>query len=346
MKNKLAYIGLASLLFTTAFTACDSEDNDFPDFDYQTVYFANQNALRTIELGDEEFVDNSLDNEHCCNILATWGGGYGNSKNIQINYVVDPSLCDGLYFAGTNTPVSVMPESYYTLSSDKLLIPSGKISGGVKVQLTDAFFQDERAVESYYVIPLRMTEVSGADSILLGKPNVASPLWTKADDWAVAPKNYVLYCIKFVNPWHGEYLRRGVDQITENGSSRQNVRHGQYVEKDEACQVVTSAFKDDKLALTVKDSNGLNHSFTLKLSFQDDGSCSVSSATQGVTAQGTGSFVQKGEKNSLGGKDRNAIYLDYSVNMQAQNMQIASKDTLVLRTRNVYGGTTFDVERK
>ena len=46
MKKKLAYIGLASLLLS--FTACESSDNEFPDFDYQTVYFASQYGLRTI----------------------------------------------------------------------------------------------------------------------------------------------------------------------------------------------------------------------------------------------------------------------------------------------------------
>ena len=48
MKKKLAYIGLTSLLLS--FTACESSDNEFSDFDYQTVYFANQYGLRTIEL--------------------------------------------------------------------------------------------------------------------------------------------------------------------------------------------------------------------------------------------------------------------------------------------------------
>lgn len=69
---------MASLLLS--FTSCESSDNEFPDFDYQTVYFANQYALRTIELGEDEFVDNSIDNEHKFSINAAWGGGYTNRK--------------------------------------------------------------------------------------------------------------------------------------------------------------------------------------------------------------------------------------------------------------------------
>lgn len=50
MKKNLAYIGLVLLILT--WTSCESSDNEFPDFDYQTVYFANQYGLRTIELGE------------------------------------------------------------------------------------------------------------------------------------------------------------------------------------------------------------------------------------------------------------------------------------------------------
>ena len=74
MKKNLAYIGLVLLILT--WTSCESSDNEFPDFDYQTVYFANQYGLRTIELGESEFVDNTLDNQHKMIIKAAWGGGY------------------------------------------------------------------------------------------------------------------------------------------------------------------------------------------------------------------------------------------------------------------------------
>ena len=97
MKKKLAYIGLASLLLS--FTACESSDNEFPDFDYQTVYFASQYGLRTIELGEDEFLDNSLDNQHKVSIKAAWGGGYTNRKNVIIDTQVDESLCENLYLS-------------------------------------------------------------------------------------------------------------------------------------------------------------------------------------------------------------------------------------------------------
>lgn len=81
------------------------------------------------------------------------------------------------------------------------------------------------------MIPLRMTGVIGADSILQGEAAVADPVLTNNGHWTVQPKNFVLYAVKYVNPQHGEYLRRGVDQAVINGVSSQIVRHQQYVEK-------------------------------------------------------------------------------------------------------------------
>ena len=80
------------------------------------------------------------------------------------------------------------------------------------------------------------------------------------------------------------------------------------------------------------------------MNFNEDGNCTLTSATDGVTVNGSGKFVKDGEKNSLGGKDRDAIYLDYTVNLTNLNRQYVTKDTLVLRTRGVQGGTTFNAE--
>lgn len=344
MKKNLIYFGLASLLLS--FTSCESSDNEFPDFDYQTVYFANQYALRTIELGEDEFVDNSIDNEHKVSINAAWGGGYTNRKNVIIDYVVDESLCDNLYFKGTDTPVTPMPSSYYTLTSDQINIPSGSIMGGVVVQLTDAFFADEKSLSNNYVIPLRMTDVQGADSILQGKPAVTDPVLTNSGDWSVQPKNFVLYAVKYVNPQHGEYMRRGIDQAVINGTSSEIVRHQQYVEKDERVYVTTKSLTDNILSLSTNDASGNLFNYDVRLSFADDGTCTVSSTSDDLEVSGTGKFVRDGEKNSLGGKDRDAIYLDYTVDFKTKNMKYATKDTLVLSTRGVQGGTTFDIDIK
>ncbi len=345
MKKNLLYIGMASL-FLGAMASCESGTNEFADFDYSTVYFANQFAERTLELGEDEFVDNSMDNEHKVSIKAAWGGGYTNRRNVTIDVEVDESLCDRLYFQGTDTPVTPMPSNYYTLASNQINIPEGQVSGGVEVQLTDAFFADEKTTGNYYAIPLRMLHVEGADSILQGTAAVENPTLTNTGDWTTQPKNYVLYAIKYVNEWHGEYLRRGMDQITANGTTTSTYRGEQYIEDDEVVYMTTQNLTGSILALSAHDQAGNLVNYNVNLRFADDGSCTLSSMTDGITVTGNGKFVKDGEKNSLGGKDRDALYLDYRVNFENLNMQYATTDTLVLRTRGVQGGKTFEVERR
>jgi len=81
----------------------------------------------------------------------------------------------------------------------------------------------------------------------------------------------------------------------------------------------------------------------LKLSFDESGNCTVSSNSANVEASGTGRYVVKGDKNSWGGKDRDVLYLDYTV--KYAGITCASKDTLVVRDRGVKA-EWFNVTRK
>lgn len=345
MKKNIIFSGLVVMLLS--FSSCENQDQQFPDFDYQTVYFATQYAMRTVELGEDEQVDNSLDNQHKVEIQAVMGGAYTNNKDRVIDFQVDNSLCDNLYFRGTNVPVTPLPANYYQLASNKITIATGNIQGGVEVQLTDAFFEDEKALTNNYVIPLVMTAVHGADSILQGYPVVDNPNRLTGSDWDILPKDYVLYGVKYVNPWHGVYLRRGIDDKTMgNSTPTTEVRRKEFVEDDEVVRTTTKSLKEVDLPLTTQDASGINVTYTLRLNFADDGTCTVESPSASFTISGSGKFVSKGEKNSLGGKNRDAIYLDYTVDFLSQNMKYATKDTLVLRERGVYGAETFDIEKR
>lgn len=332
-KNKILF-GLAGLVLL--FSRCRNQDVVYPDFPYQTVYFANQYPVRTVELGDDEFVDNSLDNQHKISIKATIGGTRDNKKNITVDFHVDESLCNGLIFNGPNNKVMPMPSSYYHLASNQITILPGNILGGVEVQLTDDFFADPNALSNTYVIPLVMTKATGVDSILQGKALVANPNRCVDANWSVKPKDFVLYAVKYVNPWHGNYLRRGTDQITKaDGSASTAVRHSQYVENNPVMALTTSSMKTVSMPLTVTNSSGQAVTYTLILTFNTDGTCTVTSTSASLDVAGTGKFVSKGEKNSFGGQDRDGLYLDYTVNFKDLNFKYATKDTLVLRDRGV-----------
>ena len=314
MKTFIKIMGMALGVLALT-TACHSGDNEFDDFDYTTVYFANQYPLRTVELGEDLEVDLTNDNQHIVSINAATGGSYSNNNDIYLDYTIDPTLCSGLSFSD-GTAIQVMPTSYYNLVSESMVIPSGKIQGGLKVQLTDAFFADAKSLSCNYVIPVKLNSVKGADSIL-------------------SDKNFVLYAIKYVNPWQGIYLRRGVDKITTASGTTTNVRHATYVENDELQTVTTGALNKALMVIAVKDAAGKDHNCTLILTFNDNGVCSVSTETDGFEVSGTGSFVIKGEKESMGGIDRNALYLNYTVKSQTLATTVATTDTMVVRNRGI-----------
>lgn len=317
--KKIIYISLAIL---SALTSCKNADIEFPDYGMQSVYFAYQGPIRTITLGEDIF-DTSLDNEHKLQIMATTGGVYSNKQDVTIGIAVDNSLTQGLSFpTPINGMVRAMPSNYYTLASDKIVIPKGQLIGGVEVQLTDAFFADPLSASITYVIPLTMTSVANADSIL-------------------SNKDHTLYAVKYVNPWHGNYLRRGKDVLVGKGGNtalnQTIVRRMQYVEKDELKLLSTRTLTQTVFPVTFREADGTNINRPLLLSFDNDGNCTVSSADGTFAASGSGKFVKKGEKQSWGNKDRDALYLNYQVELADRN--VTSTDTLVLRDRGVKAET-------
>ena len=334
--NKTGMVALG-IMMAVAATSCKNADNEFPDYDGGvTVYFANQYPARTVVLGEYPDGDNTLDNQHQVMIMATQAGAY-KPKDIKINVAVDPSLAAGLTFPD-GSPVKVMPDNYYSLESTTLTKKQDYLFGTV-VNLTDAFFADPEAIKNTYVIPVRMLSQTGADQILSGTPvnPEGNPARTDASAWSVQPQDFVLYCVKYVNPWDASYLRRGVDDVTDavEGKSR-NVRHAQYVEKDEVVRLTTKSMSEIVFPLStiVPDGESVKTlTCDLVLKFDGEGNVSISSSTQGMSASGTGKFVKLGDKNSFANQDRDVLYLDYNVDFGPR--QFVTKDTLVVRSREI-----------
>lgn len=317
----LLAVGVAAM----AMVSCENQDTDFPDFDYQTGYFAYQTPIRTLVLGNDERTNNSIDNEHKVRIYAV-AGGTRNGIKATLGFVVDENLCNNLEFSD-GTPVLPMPSDWYTIQGDQ--IPINGLNGYVEVQLNDAFFNDPKAITNTYVIPLRLTdEYAGVDSILRGEPLVENPWRLQSSDWSIAPKDYVLYLVKFISPWSGNYLRRGIDKIEENGTTTTNVRHEQYIEYDEVFNLATTALN----TVSYKFDNNCN----LLLRFNEETKeCTLSTDNKAYTVTGTGKFVEKVPDEVWSEKARDVIYLDYTVTTAGKT--VATKDTLVARDRGVSG---------
>ena len=317
----LLAVGVAAM----AMVSCENQDTDFPDFDYQTGYFAYQTPIRTLVLGTDEVNNNTTDNEHKVRIYAV-AGGTRNGIKATLGFEVDPDLCKNLTFSD-GTPVLAMPSNYYTIQGDQ--IPINGLNGYVEVKLNEEFFKDPKAIKNTYVIPLRLTdEYAGVDSILRGKPLVENPWRLQSSDWSIAPKDYVLYLVKFISPWSGNYLRRGIDVINENGTTTTNIRHEQYIERDEIYNLATQALN------TVSCKFDDNCNLILKFN-EETKECTITTDNNAYTVTGTGKFVEKVPEEVWSEKARDVIYLDYTVTTAGKT--VATKDTLVARDRAVSG---------
>lgn len=291
LNNIFKYMSAAVLAL--GFASCENGDNEFPDYEEQTVYFPYQYPVRTLVMGDDEY-DTSLDKQHKCKIMATFGGSY-NGSNGSVEVAVDNSLVNNLTF-GDGTPIKAMPESYYTLST-KTLAFNGTYNGSTEVQLTDAFFNDPDAAKGVYVIPLVMTSQKGFTRILSGTPNEEGATPSRLDEgaWNVKPMDYVLYCVKYLNKYSGYWLAEGKDIINDEIGQKTQDRKAASVEKRNVIKIETKSLSQSILTVSYpfeyndvdKDGNPKISTKTLTadllLTFDGSDNCTITSATDGVT---------------------------------------------------------------
>jgi hypothetical protein len=311
---------------------CQNQDFDFPDFDYTAVYFPQQYPVRTLILGDDR-VDNSMDKQLKFHIGVSIGGMYENKQDWHVNYVIDNSLSDRLKNQNGDI-IKAIPSAYYTITpAETIVIPRGSFDGLAEVQLTDAFLDDPEALKGTYVIPLRIT-TSDADSVLHGFPYTANPNRNIASNWSpnALPKDYTLFAVTYINPYHGVYLHRGIDQTydeTGNNLKGTTVFRQKFVEQD---QLITLTTSGRNTILTDGVANNIGSKNSMKLIFDASGNIVVSSvSTSPRLVTGTGKWVKGGD--SWGGEVKDVIYLDYQYFMETDLHKV--KDTLVFRNNNV-----------
>jgi len=385
MKLKKYIYGVALGALSLTFASCYNADREFPDYEEgTTAYFAYQNPVRTLVLGNDIY-DNELDNAHKCRIWSTMGGAYS-GRDATVGIAIDETLCDNLWFvdAGGNpsTPVLPLPQSYYKLLSNSIPY-NGDVRGYVEVQFTDEFFNDPKSIENTYVIPLVMTNATGIDHILTGTPREGlSPSRTNTEDWETLAKDYVLYCVKYMNPWQGKYIRRGVDNVTEKGETTTVVRkdfslvntdRDRYTENpvnqnDEICGITTKNMTQAIFPISIKRS-GNQASITCNLVLTFSGNqCSISTDDDDVVSTGSGEYIENGsgkpeykdyQWQGEGKADqRDILRLAYNVTLKKgkllgydekgnpkyleNDIDVSTNDTLVIQTRESNKKEFFD----
>jgi len=348
MMNLKKYIYVGALgAFALTVASCYNADQDFPDYEGgTTAYFAYQFPVRTLVLGNDIY-DNSLDQAHKCRIWSTMGGAYG-GRDAVVEIGVADSLCDNLWFVddggNPSIPVRPMPSNYYRLLADNIPY-NGDARGYVEVQFTDDFFSDSAAIQNTYVIPLLMKSVRGIDRILTGSPREGlTPARTNTEDWDVLAKDYVLYCVKYMNPWQGKYIRRGVDNVTENdvtttvvrkdfslvNSDLEHYKENPVNQNDEICGITTKNMTQAIFPVSInigKDASGdarPSQICNLILTFDGD-QCTITTEDADATSSGSGEFIVKGTEKpeykdyqwgSINGEpvQRDILRLAYNVN--------------------------------
>lgn len=313
--------------------ACKNQNFDFPDYKYTSGYFPYQYPVRTLVLGDYIY-DNTNDNNHKFLISAAIGGLYSNNMDRVFDIAVDKSLCDKVLFTSTLDTIRMMPTNYYSLSSpDKLIVPKGEVNGSIEVQLTDAFFNDPLTIKNTYVVPVRLVSSLDVDTILKGKSTKSNPDPRVAGQWDIAPKDFTMFAVKYINPYHGKYLHRGTSVVKDASSTvlQTTVYRTPYITNNELWSLVTTGKNQVSVQGTVR-STIITGVLKMLLTFADNGDCTI---TQNVgstfTITGTGKF--KTDADEWGNEKRDAIQISYQLTSGANTY--SATDTLVIRDRAV-----------
>lgn len=333
MKKLLILLGLAVTLFS-----CENRENDFEDYDFQTVYFPIQYPARTLALGESRS-DNTIDLEHAFSIGVAVGGMYENTVNRVVDIRLAPELVDGVTVSGR--PLQILPANYYqSMNFDQITIPTGSFNGTIRINLTDAFFADSLSTDVNYVIPL-VIEPTTQDSVLNGVP--LPEIGSGADrrvpsDWmpGFEPKDYTLFAVKYINRYHGTFLHSGVDEtLDENGNVVETFTYkASYVEQDLLTLLTTKSLTTCFMDRLGGQNQG--DKFKVELEFNDaNSSIKITSANGDNTVSGTGTFVEADDPNAVIWGDRGHMTLNLDYYYTVDGVRHHAKDQLVYRDNNM-----------
>ncbi len=340
MKKNISIL-IVTVLIASSMVGCENQPIDFDDYDITTCYFPYQTPARSILLGKYKPGFNESDINHQFEIGLTMSGVYENEIDREVHFQVDESLLQGV------VNVTALPQAYYSIETESpVTIPAGSTKGRISVQLTEAFFEDNMSLAPLdsvnYVVPMIITDAVGLDSILQGDAadGVSNPVRTNAGDWSVQPKDFTLYGIKFINKYHGNYLRRGTDVLDTFNIATSTyeydttiVYHEKYTERDEVVMLTSTSLSKVVLSSPIRRGDlATPGDIDLLLTFDQSENCAVFDNNTMVEI-GNGAFIENGD--SWGGEDQDVIHIEYSFLDTINNEMHLVSDTLVIRDRAV-----------
>lgn len=147
----LLFCVFQAVVFVTFLSSCEFDDIE-DKYDYSSVCFVYQDYIRNVIVGEGLKLG----------VGVTLTGLSSNREERIVYYEVVPSLLDGI--AGK----TLLPADYYSLGHpDQIVIPKGNTAGYLTVRIDSAkFLADPKALTGEYVLPIRITDVPGVDTIV------------------------------------------------------------------------------------------------------------------------------------------------------------------------------------
>lgn len=322
---------LLIFILITCLVSCENEERDFPDFDYVSGFFPYQFPVRTIILGDYIY-DNENDNNHLFVISVAMGGVYDNKKDRKFDIEIDESLCEKVLFKSSKDTIRIMPQDYFRLESNQIVIPKGKYNGGVKVHLTEKFFADTNSIKNTYVVPIRLVGSNDVDTILSGKTGMPNADPRFSNYWEIAPKNFTMFGVKYMNEYQGNYFHFGKSIVKNSiGTEIENSTYEEkYMEKNPIVNIKTKERHQASFKIKMKSSY-LDKEVEMYLKFDGDKCSVVGDPKSALTISGEGEF--KKDAFVWGNKPRNGIVVNYTIS--DGEYTYTAQDTFVVRDREV-----------
>ena len=257
-------------------TSCHNQDVEFDDYDYQTVSFAHQQVVRPLFLGTNIF-PNEDDNNHQFQVYVTLGGIWKNSKDRKVEVKVDNDIIAGKNISKVAVNGTTDP------TAELIPMPSNYY----ELQNTTVTIPSGDMMGS---VKVKLTDAYFNDAKSTKITYVLPLRIVSAEDSILKDKDYILYAVKLHNKYDGVWLKEDKSKAS--------------VEKYPFFNIYSTTLNQVKY----ESENG-----DLLLTFDGNDNCTISSAKDGVTVEGTGKWTFEGAGKAWGDRNRDQMDLSYTV---------------------------------
>lgn len=299
MKQRLNNIAIGLVVTLIVAAGCNPYEDFIEDFDYSVVYFGTQKPLRTIVAYDDMSFK----------VCVALGGKRTNEVREVVGFEIDPSLLDDSDIVGNNQ-FELLPDDYYTIDGQEMVVPVGKFIGDVTVNLNaERFTADPLSQQNHYAIPLRITSAT-TDSIAVGS-------FDELGNSITAPKDYTIVVVKYISPLHGTYYKQGVQKELDGDGAELNqiVYNDPDLIKNQTWNLVTV----NRSAVSTPGVGTLNNGSLVLSLDRETNQVTISTESTAITElSGQGSYDPEG----------GVFQLDYSFQTQGRFYTVSEKLTI------------------